>query len=213
MKFAYLFCFLSLLTSCVESNTNESDTEEEFQTEEVAESKLEEALVEEELNEILPEISENSSDYETDDYRVELEGIEEVYDFINQLTEVVLSFQYETSISVMNEGPHCDLTNWQHGYSEWKDITYRIQEDGTFKTYWIADDAKTSFPEVDMNELKQYVREFCGEEWYELAKNTASVEDYPLGIATSIFIFKVQGINSSEEHVEKLFHLEVPMGC
>ena len=35
--------------------------------------------------------------------------------------------RHENSITIMDEGPHCDLTDWKHYYSSWKPLKVNIK--------------------------------------------------------------------------------------
>ncbi|MGE8290064.1 MAG: hypothetical protein ACN6ON_00230, partial [Sphingobacterium sp.] len=39
-----------------------------------------------------------------------------------QLSSLNIEQRYETSITIMNEGPHCDLIDWKHFNSDWKSL-------------------------------------------------------------------------------------------
>ncbi|ENA1795703.1 hypothetical protein ABF176_002550, partial [Flavobacterium psychrophilum] len=40
--------------------------------------------------------------------------------YSQQITDLIIEQRYETSVTISNEGPHCDLNDWKHFYSEWK---------------------------------------------------------------------------------------------
>ena len=39
-----------------------------------------------------------------------------------QLINLTIEQRYETSVTIMGEGPHCDLIDWKHYDSEWKTL-------------------------------------------------------------------------------------------
>ena len=43
--------------------------------------------------------------------------------YTDSLVIVGISYKLESSITIMNEGPHCDLTDWHHGYTNWENLT------------------------------------------------------------------------------------------
>src|SRR5688572_31178406 len=40
----------------------------------------------------------------------------------SNLASFSVQVQYETSVTIMNEGPHLDLVEWKHYTSEWRNI-------------------------------------------------------------------------------------------
>jgi len=41
--------------------------------------------------------------------------------------EIKLYQSFENSITIINEGPHCDLVKWKHYNSEWKELKTKKQ--------------------------------------------------------------------------------------
>ncbi|MBK5719705.1 hypothetical protein JGH11_02340 [Dysgonomonas sp. Marseille-P4677] len=117
---------------------------------------------------------------------------------------------YETSITVMNEGPHCDLTNWRHYLSNW--IELNKNTNNQFICYTYEDNEKEIFPEIDIEELKDAVLVHCGEKWHELIKEKSNPKEYPFGVGISRYYLKITGYNE-KEFVSKIIILENPMGC
>jgi hypothetical protein len=129
-----------------------------------------------------------------------------------QFDQVIIYQRFENSVTVMNEGPHCDLIDWKHFTSEWK----KIKKLGKyqFKTNSISMKEQEKFIPVDMDEFKLAVKEYCGEGWYELVKEAKSVHEYPCGIGTSKIELKiVLKDKETNQTVEKLIVFDVPMGC
>jgi hypothetical protein len=130
----------------------------------------------------------------------------------NTLENLKIEQRYETSVTIMNEGPHCDLLDWKHYYSEWKPL--QRNSNGLFigEAYQESDWEK--FPKVDMNELKAMVRKQCGDEWFALVKGIKSPTKYPSGVGISRYFLKVSGHRKeTNEAVTKYIVFEVPMGC
>ena len=119
--------------------------------------------------------------------------------------------RFENSITVMNEGPHCDLTEWKHYNSNWKDLQI---ENSQFLTESYSEQDWDKFIEVDMNELREAVRVKCGEGWAEHVKDVKSPTEYPFGISTSRIFFKIEFIEQDSEYLkERIISIEIPMGC
>ncbi|WP_375582541.1 hypothetical protein [Cyclobacterium xiamenense] len=119
--------------------------------------------------------------------------------------------RFENSVTVMDEGPHCDLTEWKHYYSRWKKLKI---EDGFFLTdrYSVKDGEK--FVKVDMNELREAVGDQCGDDWAEHINDVKSPKDYPLGVSTSrIFLKAVFTEQDTGEEKTRIISFKIPMGC
>jgi hypothetical protein len=125
--------------------------------------------------------------------------------------EIRIYQRFENSVTVMNEGPHCDLTEWRHYNTDWKELKI---ENGQFLTDSYSEEDSEKFIEVDMNELREVVRAQCGDGWAEYVKDVKSLTEYPYGISTSRIFFKIifseQG---TVEEIERIVSFEIPMGC
>ena len=111
----------------------------------------------------------------------------------------------------MDEGPHCDLTEWKHYNSKWKEL--RII-DGEFITASYRETDWEKFIEVNMNELREAVRNQCGDRWAEQIKDIKSPNEYPCGVSTSRIFLKIEWINLLENiKSEQIISFEIPMGC
>jgi len=130
----------------------------------------------------------------------------------SELTQLRIFQQYETSLSITNEGPHLDLLKWKHFTSDWKEINKL--EQNTFKSLSYTDNEEELFPKFTEGELIEYLR-FKGYDGYaDLIKNPK----YPNGekhwwIGLSIVRFKILGIDSEKNEMVKLIEFEIPMGC
>lgn len=132
---------------------------------------------------------------------------------IKSLTDGVLKVyqRFESSVTVMNEGPHCDLINWKHYDSEWKELKI---EGGEFLTDTYSKEDWEKFIEVDMGELLEAVRSECGEPWAELVKEAKSPTEYPYGVSTSRVFLKIECYNPNDKTTtERIISFAIPMGC
>ena len=119
--------------------------------------------------------------------------------------------RFENSVTVMNEGPHCDLTEWKHYNSEWKELKI---ENGQFLTDSYTEKDWGKFIKVDMNELREAVNEQCGDVWVKHLKNVKSPTEYPCGVSTSrIFLKIVFSENETKKLIERIISFQIPMGC
>jgi hypothetical protein len=128
------------------------------------------------------------------------------------LSQVKVEQSYETSVTISKEGPHCDLLNWKHYYSEWK--TLNTNENGAFicETYTQEDNEK--FPKIELSNLQKEVRKQCGEDWQLLINDITSPTEYPSSVSISRYFLKVTGQRKDNgQLITKIIVIESPMGC
>lgn len=128
----------------------------------------------------------------------------------SQLSDLKIEQAYETSISISYEGPHCDLIDWKHFRSDWLEVKSVSQD--VYQVINYSDADKEKFPKINVEELKQHVKDYCGEEWYELVKKTSKATEYPIGVGISRVFIRLTG-NFNGRQVIKLLILEEAMGC
>lgn len=130
----------------------------------------------------------------------------------DQLTDLTVEQRYETSVTIMNEGPHCDLTDWKHFYSDWKRL--EVNNAGQFICDQYAEKDYEKFPKVSMDDLKQKVKEQCGVEWFKHVENVKTPTEYPSGVGISRYFLRVTGQRKDNgQTVTKWIVVEMPMGC
>ena len=130
----------------------------------------------------------------------------------DQLTDLTVEQRYETSVTIMKEGPHCDLTDWKHYSSDWKQLQANGKGQFTCDKYTEEDYQK--FPKVSISELKQKVKEQCGDTWLKLVEKVKTPTEYPSGVGISRYYLRVTGLRKDNgQTVTKLIVVEAPMGC
>lgn len=130
----------------------------------------------------------------------------------SQLANLVIEQCYETSVTIMNEGPHCDLINWKHFYSPWKPLKANQKEQFIIHKYTGAERQK--FPKTSVEELKQHVKKECGVDWAKSVNKAKTLAEYPIRIDISRYYLKVTGQHKeSKQTITKIIIIEVPMGC
>lgn len=119
--------------------------------------------------------------------------------------------RYENSVTVMNEGPHCDLTEWKHYNSDWKELEIN---NGKFLTDSYSEADRDRFIEVDMNELREALRVQCGDDWAEYVKDAKSPNDPPCDVGISRIFLKITfSEQGAGEAIERIVSFEIQMGC
>jgi hypothetical protein len=131
--------------------------------------------------------------------------------FDSREAEIVNVYQrYETSATIMNEGPHLDLIDWVHYTSGWVEL--EKSKSHSFKSISYSEEDASKFPEVDIEKLKVMVKNIGGENWAELVKDVKSVNDYPIGVGISKIEFNIDYILKGIKKM-KYIVFEMPLGC
>jgi uncharacterized protein YgiM (DUF1202 family) len=120
--------------------------------------------------------------------------------------------RYENSVTIMNEGPHCDLTEWKHYYSDWKKLNFDFTENTFVSDSYEYEDSE-KFIEIDINELKKAVEQKCGGYWPEHIKDIKKVNEYPSGVSMSRIFLKILLTDENNSVIEKTVEFKIPMGC
>ncbi len=130
----------------------------------------------------------------------------------NQLTNSTVEQRYETSVTIMDEGPHCDLVDWKHYTSEWEKLQSNKKGQYIGRSYSEKDWEK--FPTIDISELKERVKEQCGKDWLKLISKIQSPTEYPSGVGVSRYFLRLTGQRKDNgQTITKLIIIEVAMGC
>ncbi|UIR56891.1 hypothetical protein LZQ00_03500 [Sphingobacterium sp. SRCM116780] len=130
----------------------------------------------------------------------------------DKFTDLKVEQSYETSVTIMNEGPHCDLLDWKHYTSAWKLLSKN--NDGQFIGASYGDKETQYFPEVSTEELKKAIQLHCGTDWHDLLENIKSIHDYPSAVGISRYFLRITGRDKKTgQEMQKMIILENPMGC
>lgn len=168
----------------------------------------------------------NLNDVEDDTVKISVDLGEDInnrkfYLLPGKGTENVLITEfYETSLSIMNEGPHIDLLDWKHFYSEPDTLS---AEDDLFVYKTVSynyEDFYQNFPDVSGDEIRDAIRDHLDDDfrehtnrWVELAKDVESPFDPPAGVGLSTIFINVTGLDSDGEEFTKVIEFLIPMGC
>jgi hypothetical protein len=129
-----------------------------------------------------------------------------------QLTDLIIEQRYETSVTIQNEGPHCDLIDWKHYDSEWKML--KTNKAGQFICDSYSEKDWEKFPKIQISELKEIVKKQCGKEWYNLISKIKLPTEYPSTVGVSRYFLRLTGQRKDNgQKVTKLIIFEVAMGC
>jgi hypothetical protein len=130
----------------------------------------------------------------------------------SELTDIQLFQSYETSVTIMNEGPHCDLLDWKHYRSDWEELTRNCFGDFIAASY--DESERQKFVEVSLTELKEAIAFYCDEEWAKHAASVKGPNDYPAGVSINKYFLKLTGKNEKTgKQVTKIISFGAAMGC
>ena len=128
------------------------------------------------------------------------------------LTDIIIEQRYQTSVTIMKEGPHCDLTDWKHYYSDWKRL--ESASNGRYISESYSENEQKKFPNISIEDLKKEVKNQCGEDWFQLVDSIKVPNDYPSGVSISRYYLKISGKHKDTNSiVTKIIVIENQMGC
>ena len=110
----------------------------------------------------------------------------------------------------MDEGPHLDLIDWKHYYSEWSELKSLNNNYYRINSYTYEESQK--FIEINMEKLKDAVLIYGDDRWYDLVRESTSLTEYPCGVKISKIFIKISG-EKEQNTLDKLIIFNIPMGC
>lgn len=126
--------------------------------------------------------------------------------------------RYETSLTVMDEGPHMDLLDWKHHVSEWEEM----QSKGSV-TFVSREVMADQFPLVTHAEIVDAVRVESdkwaqqgadqGKRWINLAETCEGPKAGACNVSVSRVMLRVQVVEAGEWKTIQTIEIAVPMGC
>jgi hypothetical protein len=128
----------------------------------------------------------------------------------NKLSDFKIEQRYETSVSISNEGPHCDLTNWKHYLSDWMPL--KAENENVYLCSNYTEKEKEKFPVIDIKDLKEQVEKQCGDTWVDLVKNINKPTQEPSWVGISRVYLRLTG-KLNGQAITKIIVFEEAMGC
>jgi len=126
--------------------------------------------------------------------------------------------RYETSLTLMNEGPHMDLLDWKHYISDWNKVEARNN-----LTFLVKEMSSEKFPKVTQAEIINAVKAESDkwskrgfdeqEQWISLAKRCKGPTTYPCGVSISKIILQIKVWESNKWKSIQTMEIQIPMGC
>ena len=158
--------------------------------------------------------NENPNESDTAHIHLELEAILEgtrISVKHSKFKKLEAFLRYERSITIKDEGPHCDLIGWNQQNSEWQKLNINPRNNS-----FVIDPEGVHFANefvIDINELKKVVAEQCGESWAKLIKDVKSINEYPVEVADSKTVVRIVLTDKNGTVTEKIIEFYLPMGC
>lgn len=126
--------------------------------------------------------------------------------------ELIVEQRFESSVTVMHEGPHIDLTEWKHGYTPW--VRLKPLEDNQFAVRPGPD--RLPFPKVTSREIVAALkkRNNIEERWFQIGAQCKNAETEPCAVGTSQIQFRIR-IKEKGGNIKTLWQVSArpPMGC
>jgi hypothetical protein len=117
--------------------------------------------------------------------------------------------KHENSIAIIDDKSHCDVINWQHYYSSWKPL--KMVSNNKFRTLPISEKDASKFIDVDIEELKTFVNDACGETWSDAIKDVSALNEYPTKVVISKMYLRILMTDIDGNKTEKIIIFEVPL--
>ena len=120
--------------------------------------------------------------------------------------------RHQNSITITNKNQGCSLPEFKQYNSSWKPLKMLPASNNIYKTMAFKARDYKRFVDVDMDELKAYVNEQCGEDWSKLIEDSKSIKDAPISVDLSQIHLRVVMTDIDGYKTEKIIVFEVPKG-
>jgi hypothetical protein len=135
-----------------------------------------------------------------------------IYINSDNVDDLLVEESYETSLTIMDEGPHCDLTEWEHYIDNWRPLYKNHLEE--YPLYNYDEKESQKFPNVSIQQIQAAVEKHCGIEWANKIKTIHSPTEYPAGVSISRYYIRISGIRKDNGlPFQKTLVINSPMGC
>lgn len=134
-----------------------------------------------------------------------------LHPYRNDSREFKIEQQFETSMSISDEGPHLDLTDWKHYTSDWQEI--KRLEGNRFLTPKISESDYQRFPKVTSKEIYNAVLKWSGKRWANHARSCKTANDGACLVSVSRISFRIKAKENGRWNIIHNINVFVPMGC
>jgi hypothetical protein len=132
--------------------------------------------------------------------------------------QFTLEQQHQTSLTVMDDGPHMDLRGWRHHVSDWMPV-----ETSGPLAFVTRDTISDDFPAVTTRQIVAAVeaesRRWAAQghvevdRWVRLAKGCTGATTYPCGVVLSEVRWRIRVEERGRWKTIQTVELVIPMGC
>ncbi|WP_299891511.1 SH3 domain-containing protein [uncultured Lacinutrix sp.] len=127
----------------------------------------------------------------------------------NKYKSVKILQRFENSVSIIDEHKRCDLTEWQHYYSDWKPI--KKINSSRFETLRYTEDEWQQFIPVAIEELKTAALEHCNKDLATTINGIKDINEHPAKVVTSRVFLKFILTDFEDNSTEKTMVFTIPI--
>jgi len=121
-----------------------------------------------------------------------------------------LEARYETGIFVTDNGVTCDLSYWKTYLSPLKTLQKIKKSNFVFPVY--TNTEKQKFCEINLTEVKEEVKNNCGDPFYELIRNNNALNQGASEVAIFRYTLKISGrVLKTGKSFSKLIYFDIPV--
>jgi hypothetical protein len=131
--------------------------------------------------------------------------------FTTELQDVVIGQSMRTTMTINNEGPSCELSDWKHYTMPWTAVKQITTEQ--FKLNGYNADEYNRFPDVTVEEVKAAAKTHCSADWLPIINNIKSLQDAYCDVVMDKVMLRVSGKKANGQKVEKYVIINMPTGC
>jgi hypothetical protein len=127
------------------------------------------------------------------------------------LQDLVVEQSMQTTMTINNEGPSCELDNWKHYVMPWVALKKGIS--GNYQLNGYSDKEYNLFPEVTVEEIKTAAKAHCGNDWIPVIDKINTLQDAYCDTVIDKVMIRVSGKKATGESVVKYVIIKMPTGC
>lgn len=121
-----------------------------------------------------------------------------------KLEDLKVEQRFVTSMYISDEGECCELRNWKHFISPWKSL--QPIEPGLFRCINYTRKEHERFPPFTADEMKNAVRQHCGEGWLDIIRQVKKPTDRPSDVGISNYFIRISGKKGGTAFIK---HIEI----
>ena len=143
------------------------------------------------------------TEYDSDQFDIKIESS-------SPKAKLKVEQRYETSLSILNEGPHLDLINWKHFISDWVEVP--AIGTGVHRSLLISEKESSQFPNIEFSDLIKEIKR-KDPKWLHVIGNVRSIREYPFSVYVSTLTFRISLLIDNKWVPIHSVHCRRPTGC